>query len=285
MSKIQGIVKTLRPPVGVGALVVAAASAVWASVESTGGPPDLSRLLWGLLATWFGTTAGYAVNDYFDAEVDGRLFPDRAIPSGDLVRGQVLALGLLLGIASMIICVAVFSWRVLACGLVGVLIITAYSAYFKARTPYSFVLVVLSVCFMPLAMWVAFASLSPTVVWLVLVYLCFEPGFTLAGVCRDMEGDTSLGVPTFPVRRGIRATAKVILFSWGATALACMAMFLFTDRGPLFLILALAGSAWVLYLGTRLLARPEPEMGGSVFLKSAVFFWAFNLAIVGDLLI
>jgi len=285
MSRARGIVKTLRPPVGAGAFVVAAATALWASLEGTGSLPDLPRLLWALLATWLGTTAGYALNDYFDAKVDGKLFPDRAIPSGDLTRRQVLVLGLLLGIASMVICVSVFTWKVLAFGLGGVLLIAAYSAYFKTRTPYSFILVVLAVCFYPLAMWVAFSPLSSSVLWLVLVYLCVEPGFTLAGVCRDVQGDAALGVPTLPVQRGIRATAKFIVVCWCATALACVATFLFTDLGLIFLILALAGSVWGLYLGIKLLARPEIEVAGSVFLKSAMFFWAFNLGIIVDVLL
>ena len=165
------------------------------------------------------------------------------------------------------------------------LLITAYSSYFKARTPYSFLVVVLAVFCMPLAMWVAFSPLSPSVVWLVLAYLCFEPGFTLAGVCRDLQGDESLGIPTFPVRRGIRTTARFILLCWGATALVCVAMFLFTDLGVLFLVLTSVGSVWTIYLGSRLLARPKMEVAGSVFLKSAIFFWAFNLAVVADVLL
>lgn len=284
-NTFRGLIKTLRPPVGIVSFAIAASAAFFALYEEQGIRPDLARLIWALLATWLGTVASYAVNDYFDADVDRRSLPDRAIPSGDLKAVHVLALGIVLGVASMLICILVFNWMFMALGLLGVVAVALYSGYGKRKTPYSFLLVVVATGLMPLAVWVAFAPLSLSPFLIALTYLFFEPGFTLAGVCRDMEGDRDRGMPTLPVRLGLPTSGWVILACWIAVPLTILALYVYTALGTVFLVGSLGTSAWLLSLGGRLVRRPRATVAGKVFLGATLFFWGFNLSIVADILL
>lgn len=270
---------------GIVSFAIAASAAFFALYEDQGIRPDLARLVWALLATWLGTVASYAVNDYFDADVDQRALPDRAIPSGDLKAAHVLILGVVLGIASMLICILVFNWMFMALGLFGVVAIALYSGYGKQKTPYSFLFVVIATCLMPLAVWAAFAPLSLPPFLIALTYLFFEPGFTLAGICRDVEGDRDRGMPTLPVRLGLSVSGRVILACWMVVPLTIAALYVYTALGTVFLVGSLGTSVWLLVLGGRLVRRPHAVVAGKVFLGATLFFWGFNLSIVADILL
>jgi 4-hydroxybenzoate polyprenyltransferase len=286
MRTFRGIVTTIRPPVSATAIPVVTAVAFLASYTIDGSLPAVGSVIWAILATWLGTVSAYAFNDYFDRENDRTANPARAFPVGDLKSRDLIMLGILFGLASMLVCILVFNLYFAAFGALGFLLIFLYSIYFKGATPWSFMLVTLAVCLMPLAVWIAFhpSSLHLIPVMIAVVYFFFEPGFTLVGVCRDIEGDRERKIPTLPVSIGLPATARFVFACWILALLASVATYFLTPLGIIYLLASLLAVFWALMLAGSLVKHPDSTRAGEVMIKSSLFFWVFNLGIVADLL-
>ena len=290
-GRAKGIVLTLRPIVGIVTVPWALAMAMfaasltsthWGSLHDIQGSWDSVALI--VLASYLGVTSGYALNDYFDFDLDSR----RASRAGgsprlERRRGDMLAQGAVLGASSLAI-MLYLGLPTFVLGLAQVLCILAYSAVAKPRTPYANLLVVLAVSLMPFTVFSAFTS-KPMVeaVALAAVNATFEPGFTWAGVVRDTPTDKELGVPTFPAVHGIKATAWLILASWLLLGVATVELFRLSDLGLVFLLLAAVATIWLLGNALRLVRRPEPDVGGATFLRATLWFWLFSLAIILDI--
>lgn len=290
-TRAKGIVMTLRPIVGIvtvpwtlamGMLAASLNSTHFGDVHSISGSWDSVGLI--VMAAYLGVTAGYALNDYFDFDLDARRASMTGGPPRPVRRrGDLLTQGAVLGAASLAI-MLYLGPLTFVLGLAQVLCVLVYSALAKPRTPYANLLVVLAVAIMPMTIFSAFTTrLMVEAVALAAVNATFEPGFTWAGVLRDTPTDKALGMPTFPAIHGIKATAKLILVSWLLLGLATVEMYRLSDLGPIFLVLALVATLWLLGNAFRLVRRPEPEIGGATFLRATLWFWLFSLAIILDI--
>ena len=239
-----------------------------------------------VFATFLGTAGGYALNDYFDYEVD-RANPartDKAANHG-IGRRTLLAYALILGIPSMSIWLYL-SPRAVAVAFVLFLCILAYSGWGKKNTPFSSLFVVAAVAITPLAIFYVYTTqFTLAAVLLGALNLFFEPGFTWSGVCRDVEGDRALGIPTMPLRYGIPATSKLVLSSWLFVVPLSLALFFYTDLGLIYLVGSTMAGLWLVAIAARFVQKPTPAVGGSTFLKATVWFWVFNLALILDVVL
>ena len=292
VGKLRGFVITLRPVVSMSAIPWAAGMAIFASAlygdfqGSMFSAPEFYRKLFLIIpATFLGVVSGYALNDYFDYEVDkaNSIRLDKAANHG-IGRKTLLAYALILGIPSVSIWFYL-GFRALAVVFVMFLCILAYSAWGKRNTLFSNLLVVVGVALMPIAVFYIYTpNLTLAAVLLTVIYLFFEPGFTWSGVCKDVEGDRKLGIPTMPLRYGISATSKIVLASWLLVLPLSLALFFYTELGGIYLAGSTLAGLWLVALAAKFVREPTPAVGGSTFLKATVWLWVFNVAVILDVI-
>jgi 4-hydroxybenzoate polyprenyltransferase len=286
----KGLGITLRPVVSMVTVPWTLAMAVFAAsiYGDFGGDVLTSTDYWSsillvVVASYLGVTAGYALNDYFDYEVDvGNPFRSDKAANHGVSRGTLLSYAAVLGIPSLVIWVYL-SYLAFVVAMVQLLCILAYSARAKATTPYSNLFVVLPTALMPITVFFVYTSdLAMEAVLLAAVNGVFEPGFTWAGVCRDVEADAKLGVRSLPILRGVPAVARMVLVMWSGVAVLTIVTWYYTDLGLVFLIGAMIAAVWLIANGVIFVREPTPEMGGGAFLKATLWFWVFSISLIVD---
>lgn len=162
------------------------------------------------------SSAGFAINDYYDLEVDAKAHRDRPLPAGELKRQTALK-----------IAIAFFSAAILTSFLVGKkgMILTAtdagllmvYSAYVKGSGKIDFLgaaitgLLCASIFF---GAWAGGAEVSA--VWLpAMLVFFFIVGREIILDMRDVKSDESSGMKTIPALLGNQGAAIVsaVMFS------------------------------------------------------------------------
>jgi len=286
----KGLAITLRPIVSMVTIPWTLGLAVFAaSMYGTFGDDIWSSgeywttLLLVVLASWLGVTAGYALNDHFDHAVDlaNPVRMDKAANHGTSKR-DLLVYAAVLGIPSLLIWLYLSPLALLV-AIVQLLSILVYSGWAKANTPYSNLFVVLPTALMPVTVFFVYTSeLTMEAILLASVNGVFEPGFTWAGVCRDVKADGKLGVRSLPILRGVPAVARMVLVMWIGVAVLTVVTWYYTDLGLVFLIGAMFAAIWLIANGIAFVKDPTPEVGGSTFLKATLWFWVFSISLILD---
>jgi 4-hydroxybenzoate polyprenyltransferase len=236
-----------------------------------------------VLASWLGVTAGYALNDHYDHEVDlaNPHRTDKAANHG-ISRGNLLVYAVVLGVPSLLIWLLLSPWAFLV-AVVQLLFILVYSGWAKANTPWANLFVVIPTALMPITVFLVYTpELVKEAVMLAAVNGAYEPGFTWAGVCRDVPFDRDMGVRSLPITHGVPAVARMVLVMWAGVAVLTLVTWHYTDLGLVFLAGGMFAALWLLAIGSAFARRPTPEVGGSTFLKATLWFWVFSLSLVFD---
>ena len=204
----------------------------------------------------FITSAGFAVNDYFDRESDAIIKPKRPIPAGSLSLKQVIAASIFLFAVglSLAFLINLLSFVIL---LVDSILLLLYSAFVKRKSGLAAnVLVGLLVGTAFIYGGAAVFQAVPVAisVSLTLYPICFG---TIGGnVLRDilsLEGDSKIGYPTLPQKRGTRNAIRVAVFFFITTALLAPLPFVFQFFGIYYLFLISLWSVLLFYASIRLL--------------------------------
>jgi geranylgeranylglycerol-phosphate geranylgeranyltransferase len=159
----------------------------------------------------FITSAGFAINDYFDRESDAVIKPKRPIPSGALSLKQVVAVsGVLFALG--LVMAALINWLSFAIIAVDSLLLLVYSYMVKRKS--GFVANILVGILTGTAFMYGQATITnPAIVNLVSLSLYPIAFGTIGGnVLRDIfsvEGDSKVGYPTLPQKIGSISAAKV----------------------------------------------------------------------------
>jgi 4-hydroxybenzoate polyprenyltransferase len=291
-GKVKGLVITMRPVIGLVTFPWVAAMALFASILygdfSSPIHTDsefLITLLLIMVGSYLGVTSGYALNDYFDSELDhaAGVRKDKAVTHG-IKKGDLLAYSAILGAPSLII---LFYLNILTgmIGLIQMMCILQYSMM-KYKSPFSNFMVVLPTALMPIGVFFVYTPSIPLeAILLFILYFFYEPGFTWSGVCRDVDGDRKKGIPTLPVKYGIRATARFIFVSWTLVLFMSIILFLLTDLGIIFLIGSSLSAILLIKLADNLIKSPHPGVGAQTFFKSAGWFWFFSISLILELVL
>ncbi|UCF07528.1 MAG: UbiA prenyltransferase family protein [Thermoplasmata archaeon] len=287
-GRLKGLIITMRPVIGIVTFPWVAAMALFASIEYGdfsspvhGDTLFYTKLLLIVLASYLGVTSGYAVNDYYDAELDMGAPIPKAVQFG-IPKKTLLGYAAILGIPSLLI---LFYLSVLT-GIVGIiqmLSIFTYSRFMKGRVTYSNMFVVLPTALMPLGVFFVYThQITLEAVLLLVILFFYEPGFTWSGVCRDMEVDKMRGVPTLPVKYGIRHVAQFILLCWLVVLLMSIVLFAFTGLGFVFLMGSVISAVILIKLAVNLIKDPNPGLAAKTFIESSLWFWLFSVSIILD---
>jgi geranylgeranylglycerol-phosphate geranylgeranyltransferase len=204
----------------------------------------------------FITSAGFAINDYFDRESDAVIKPKRPIPSGDLTLRQVVTIsGLLFGLG---LAMAFFiNWPSFAIIAVDSILLLIYSTLVKRKS--GFVANVLVGVLTGTAFIYGEATITaPATVSLISLSLYPIAFGTIGGnVLRDvlsLEGDSKIGYPTLPQKIGISKSAKVAALFFLLTGLLAPLPYFLGNFGVYYLLLILVWSALLIYSSIRLVA-------------------------------
>jgi len=239
--------------------------ALLTSFAITKGAMDLLTVPLTFFSMALVTSAGFALNDYFDKESDAIIKPRRPIPSGALSLRQVMAISFALFAIGLILSALLnqLSFLIL---LVDSILLVIYSAFIKRKSGFAaniLVGVLTGTAFLygeavtlgtgvwnPAALTFASWSLYP---------IAFG---TIGGnVLRDilsLEGDSKVGYPTLPQRVGNLNSAKVAAVFFIATGVLAPLPYFLGNFTPFYLPLILVWSAILIYASIRLMVAVSP---------------------------
>ncbi|MCL2358247.1 UbiA family prenyltransferase [Candidatus Bathycorpusculum sp.] len=167
----------------------------------------------------FITSAGFAINDYFDRESDAIIKPKRPLPAGALTLKQVVAISSILfaiGL-SLTYWLPPLSFAILA---VDSLVLILYSYLVKKKS--GFLANIVVGILTGTAFLYGQAAISGTITLISLSLYPIAFGTIGGNVLRDVlsvEGDTKVGYPTLPQKIGNYNAAKVGAFFFLLTGL------------------------------------------------------------------
>jgi geranylgeranylglycerol-phosphate geranylgeranyltransferase len=202
----------------------------------------------------FITSAGFAINDYFDRESDAIIKPKRPIPSGALSLKQVVAIsGVLFSLG--LVMAAYINWLSFAIISADSVLLLIYSTLVKRKS--GFVANVLIGVLTGTAFMYGEATISnPATISLISLSLYPIAFGTIGGnVLRDVlsiEGDSKVGYPTLPQKIGSSKSIKVAALFFTLTALFAPLPFFIGKFTIYYLPLILLWSALLVYSSIRL---------------------------------
>lgn len=204
----------------------------------------------------FITSAGFALNDYFDRESDAVIKPKRPIPSGALSLNQVTLISAALFFVGLGLAMAInlLSFVVL---LVDSLLLVFYSAVVKRKS--GFAANVLVGLLVGTAFLYGEAAVNQTIslVSLSLYPICFG---TIGGnVLRDIlssEGDSKVGYPTLPNKIGNKGSVGIAALSFAITAVLAPLPYFLHFFGVPYVVLILVWGVILIYSSIRLVMLP-----------------------------
>lgn len=260
-TSAKGLVALLRLPYW----MMTGGLALLTSFAITKGAMDLLTVPLTFFSMALVTSAGFALNDYFDKESDAIIKPRRPIPSGALSLRQVMAISFALFAIGLILSALLnqLSFLIL---LVDSILLVIYSAFIKRKSGFAaniLVGVLTGTAFLygeavtlgtevwnPAALTFASWSLYP---------IAFG---TIGGnVLRDilsLEGDSKVGYPTLPQRVGNLNSAKVAAVFFIATGVLAPLPYFLGNFTPFYLPLILVWSVILIYASIRLMVAVSP---------------------------
>ncbi|MCC2508571.1 UbiA family prenyltransferase [Methanimicrococcus blatticola] len=295
-SKMKAYISLLRPPIMFMDITLPAAAAILAAYFATGALPEFLPFVLATIGGFCAITSAYTFNDVVDIDIDAINLPNRPLPANAITQRSAFLFGLLLGVISAA-CAIYLNLEAFAVLIVATTVITLYTVLFKRSTPFSFIPVGIAYGLVPVGIWLAIdpagilmPSVSPYLLPLPgllfgLMICMTDWGFTLAGVCRDVEGDRAKGAPTLPVTYGIPMTSKFILIIWIIGILLSLAIGYTVGLGPVYYILALASGIWMLRRCIRFIKNPEPELGGKLFVDGSNYRGVMFSAMIIDVVL
>ena len=199
------------------------------------------------------TSAGFAINDYFDRESDAIIKPKRPIPSGALSLKQVITVSSLLFTVGLALSFLI-NWSSFLILLIDCILLVIYSAFVKQKS--GFAANILVGLLVGTAFLYGEATVSQTIslVSLSLYPICFG---TIGGnILRDvlsLEGDSQIGYPTLPKKIGNKGSVQIAAFFFIVTAILAPLPFFFKFFSMYYLFLITLWGILLVYSSIRLI--------------------------------
>jgi len=214
---VRGLIALLRLPYWLmtGGLSLLTAFAI--TKNPLGFSPQTVLLIFFSMA--FITSAGFAVNDYFDRESDAVIKPKRPIPSGALSLKQVVAISGVLFVSGLIMA-AYINWLSFAIIAADSALLLIYSMFVKRKSGFLANVLVGVLTGTAFMYGQATVSVPPTVNLISLSLYPIAFGTIGGNVLRDvlsLKGDSKTGYPTLPQKIGISKSVKVAALFFALT--------------------------------------------------------------------
>jgi geranylgeranylglycerol-phosphate geranylgeranyltransferase len=200
----------------------------------------------------FITSAGFALNDYYDRESDAVIKPKRPIPSGALNLKQVVSVSMVLFTLGLVLAFLInpLSFMIL---FVDSIVLVCYSAFVKRWSGFAANIVV------GLLVGTAFLYGEATVFGAISLHsLSLYPiclGTVGGNILRDIlssEGDSRVGYPTLPQRIGTRGSISAAAIFFVVTAVLAPLPYFLGYFGVPYVALILVWGVLLIYASARL---------------------------------
>ena len=198
------------------------------------------------------TSAGFAINDYFDKESDAVIKPKRPIPSGALSLRQVVTVSAVLFAVGLALA-ALINWLSFLILAADSLLLLMYSSVVKRKS--GFVANVLVGILTGTAFLYGEATIGNTVSMVSLSLYPIAFGTIGGNVLRDiisLEGDAKVGYPTLPQKIGNRKSAQVAAVFFVVCGVLSPLPFIIGNFTVFYLPLILAWSVLLIFSSVRL---------------------------------
>jgi protoheme IX farnesyltransferase len=205
---------------------------------------------------------------WYDADIDAIMRRTRArpLPAGKVQGGDVVALGVVLSLFSVMLMGMALNW--LAAGLLAFTILfyaVVYTMWLKRSTPLNIVIGGAAGAFPPVIGWAAASNSAPLNAWLLfMIIFLWTPPHSWALALYTTGDYAKAGVPMMPVAKGARRTRlEILIYSLVFVPFAIAPAFTGLG-GPAYLATSGLGGAVFLLLAARLFrsrAGDEPGKG------------------------
>ena len=201
----------------------------------------------------FITSAGFAINDYFDRESDAIIKPKRPIPSGALSLKQVIATSAMLFTVGLALALLI-NWLSFLILLIDCILLVIYSAFIKRKSGFAANVLVGLLVGTAFLYGEATVSQNVSLISISLYPICFG---TIGGnILRDIlsfEGDSQIGYPTLPKKIGNKGSIQIAALFFVATAILAPLPFFFQFFSIYYLSLITLWGILLVYSSIRLL--------------------------------
>jgi len=249
---IKGIIKLLRLPYW---LMTGGLSAL-TFLALKRSPLQFRAPLLIFFSMSFISSAGFAINDFFDKDADSLVKPNRPIPSGEVRPETAVYVSSFFFFFGLVLAFLI-GWLCFLIVLVDSILLVAYSAFIKRQS--GFAANVLVGCLIGTAFLYGEASGSGAITMASLSMYPICLGSIGGNILRDilsLEGDCMVGYPTLPQKHGVEKSAKIAaLFFIACAVLSPLPYFLhvFSEK---YLMLMIVWGLIILYGTIRLLKAP-----------------------------
>ncbi|MDQ3944055.1 MAG: heme o synthase, partial [Actinomycetota bacterium] len=266
-------------------VLTGAATAVVAAEGWPGVRPLAAVVLGGGMA---GAGAG-SINCALEGELDRRMprTRHRPVAARRLSAGAALTQGVVLSVLALALITVVTNRLAAGLTLGGSLwYVFVYTLLLKPRTTHNIVLGGLAGSFPPLVGWAAVTgTIGPTALAFAAVIFLWTPPHFWALATLAEDDYRAAGIPMLPAVAGSRQTARAMLaYALGAVAASLVPVVL-GDLGAVYLVVALAGGAWLAGACHGHLRRLEPATARRVFLRSLGYLGALFVAAAVDIVV
>jgi len=248
----RGLIALLRLPYWLmtGGLSLLTAFAI------TKNPVDLSvqTVLLIFFSMAFITSAGFAINDYFDRESDAVIKPKRPIPSGSLSLKQVVAISSVLFATGLVLAFFI-NWLSFAIIAADSALLLVYSTFVKRKSGFAANVLVGVLTGTAFLYGEATISVPPTISIISFSLYPIALGTIGGNVLRDvlsLDGDSKTGYPTLPQKIGIGDSSKAAAGFFFLTGLLAPFPFFVAHFNFYYLAPILVWSALLIYSSVRL---------------------------------
>ncbi len=270
----RGLVELTRPVNSIAAGVLTFIGSFVAVKLTAGTAVDVwLNVTAAFVATVLATSAGNAINDYFDREIDRINDPDRPIPRGAVTPRAALWFSVGLFLLAVALVLAVLPVLAIAIAVVNLLALVTYTELFKGLPGVGNALVAYLGGSTFLFGGAAVGEVGPTVVLFVLAALSTLSREIIKDV-EDVAGDREEGLNTLPIAIGEQRSLAVAV---GLLVVAAVASPLpyFTDVfGVGYLAVVVPADLVMLYAGYESLSDPaagQARLKYGMFLAAAAF--------------
>ncbi|MEM0482799.1 MAG: heme o synthase [Nitrososphaerota archaeon] len=243
---------------------------------------------WGsalLFLTGYLASGGSSMlNNYLDRDIDGlmRRTARRPLPSGRVPGKVVLALGLILSAASIVLAWVLFNLLtalMIAAGILTYAVV--YTILLKRRTDWNIVIGGAAGSFPPLAGWAAATNMiGLEAVLMALLIFLWTPGHFWALAIRAENDYRSARLPMLPVTKGLGQAVKAIAAS-NALMLGSWALLSMTINPPtIFLLVTTPLTALIAYYTAALIRNRGREDSWRLFKATSPWLLIIQLGLI-----
>jgi protoheme IX farnesyltransferase len=239
-------------------------TAIVGALLAVPGRPPLDTLTYGTLGIALASACAATLNHVLDRRIDAQMARTRGrpLPTGRLSATQALIFATVLGVTAMVIlCLLVNRLTAVLtfCSLIGYAVI--YTVWLKRATPQNIVVGGAAGAAPPLLGWTAVTNtLDPHALVLFLIILVWTPPHFWALAVARREEYARAAIPMLPVTHGVAHTSRQVLLYTVFLSLVTVLPFLTGMSGFVYLCVALALNAILLYYAVALVSSGREEL-------------------------